>query len=903
MKKLLFLLSFITVSVCSQEIDIQSLMLKNSELDVKADFINTHDSYDFIDIDADGDLDLFSYGMLGLDDFNVNVSQLYLNDGTGSFSVKENTGLPYGVSKAAFADVDLDGDLDVLLNENDVTLYLNDGQASFKKSTKNDFGRFEYASVFFEDFNGDSFPDILVGIPQLSLPGFIDYEAETTVFLNDGSGVFSEKTDAFFYDIHNPSSVLMTDLDKDGFKDILLFNGLSRVLFYQNNGAAEFHPTMLTLDGKINFQDVVLDVGDVNNDQLDDIVVYSYTSEEGRHTDLYINKGNLVFERQENNPFFSEERVKKLSLFDLDSDGDLDFVETLNTVPKTLRLFVNEAAVFSEIEHSGIANLSNNFKLADLNGDGFSEVLFYGEVNHTSELENELYFNIGPGLYQSSKSGTLRKNSYTTVVPADVDNDGDIDLLCGGAFYQPVETALLLNDGTGFFTPSEGQDFINFLMNQAAFSDVDNDDDMDLLLMHSDTAIIYYNDGLGGFPIHHEVFIDKTYNRKMDFVDLDMDGNQDILMYSVIKDRLMAYYNKDGGGWFELGVETNVPAEKTFAVVDINQDGISDVFSITDEGAYFYTNDGSGVFTLMDSSGIDALANAAIHFSDLDGDGDMDLLLAGKDALRPTTRLYWNRGEGVFEKEPLNYFMNVSYAGISDIDIDSDGDTDIVLSGGSVNNVIATKLYVNDGAGAFTEWADFPLVGLLRGKVHKADLDGDQDLDLISAGTGPFNDHLRVYENRTCWPIPNNAIDFDGQAISVPEGDLDYQWIKCDENNLVLDGKTEAVFYPYEIGSYAVVVSNSNCRLVSDCVDFSTADLENVESRLYPNPSTDFIILEATSEELSSLHVYNYLGQEMNAFVAYNYATENTLRLNIAKLESGLYFLQTKNEFLKFSKL
>lgn len=91
--------------------------------------------------------------------------------------------------------------------------------------------------------------------------------------------------------------------------------------------------------------------------------------------------------------------------------------------------------------------------------------------------------------------------------------------------------------------------------------------------------------------------------------------------------------------------------------------------------------------------------------------------------------------------------------------------------------------------------------------------------------------------------------------------------------------------------------------MVSDCVEFTEDDLDNVRSRLYPNPTNDYLIFEAKTEELSSIEIYNYLGEEMNAFVSVQSTQANMLRLNVSELSSGIYFLKTKSDVLKFSKL
>ncbi|MBV1924802.1 MAG: VCBS repeat-containing protein, partial [Flavobacteriaceae bacterium] len=115
---------------------------------------------EFVDLDADGDLDLFFSGIAsgGVQEF----THIYLNDGTGSFTQLSNPLLPqFQGSGAAIADVDGDEDLDILISAEDgnsqfvADIYLNDGNANFTPSGNTAFTPVKFASVAFIDVEND----------------------------------------------------------------------------------------------------------------------------------------------------------------------------------------------------------------------------------------------------------------------------------------------------------------------------------------------------------------------------------------------------------------------------------------------------------------------------------------------------------------------------------------------------------------------------------------------------------------------------------------------------------------------------------------------------------------------------------------------------------------------------
>ena len=196
----------------------------------------------FGDIDKDGDPDLIVTGK------NPTVLEctLYQNDGTGNFTAISGTpfpGLQFGA--IGFADVDNDGDPDLLMTGNDnqsnrfANLYLNDGVGNFTLDTSTPFDPNTEGDFAFDDVDNDGDLDLLMTGFGVNSLGFVK------LYLNNGSGGFTVATGTPFEDVWN-SSVAFIDIDNDSDKDLIIAgvnNSSTKVTkLYANDGAGNYSP-------------------------------------------------------------------------------------------------------------------------------------------------------------------------------------------------------------------------------------------------------------------------------------------------------------------------------------------------------------------------------------------------------------------------------------------------------------------------------------------------------------------------------------------------------------------------------------------------------------------------------------------------------------------------------------
>ncbi|CAM9224997.1 unnamed protein product [Ectocarpus fasciculatus] len=217
-----------------------------------------------------------------------------------------------------------------------------------------------------------------------------------------------------------------------------------------------------------------------------------------------------------------------------------------------------------------------------------------------------------------------------------------------------------------------------------------------------------------------------------------------------------------------LVLSVALPQHRSIDVGDLDGDGFPDVavaFQITDQVAWFRNTDGQGGFSTGTDIDTDVDGSASnVKLADIDGDGDLDVVSAWK--LGDRVAWYENTdGEGTFAIGlDLSTTANGAYA-LALADLDGDDDLDVVSA--SVWDGLAW--YENsDGKGMFSLG-----ISLEQGEPAKdvvtADLDGDGDLDIISASYDGSHASSNYYDGRLFW-IENT----DGEGTFGEGKDIDW---------------------------------------------------------------------------------------------------------------------------------
>jgi len=280
-------------------------------------------------------------------------------------------------------------------------------------------------------------------------------------------------------------------------------------------------------------------------------------------------------------------------------------------------------------------------------------------------------------------------------------------------------------------------------------ADLDGDGDIDVLsASSSDDRIAWYEntDGQGGFGEQQTISIDANGALQVYAADLDGDGDQDVLSASRFDDKIAWYENTDGLGSFssELIITTNAVAAFSVHANDLDGDGDMDVVSASfndDKIAWYENTNGQGVFSAEKIITTSADGARSVYTVDIDGDGDIDVLSASSW----DNKIAWYEntdGQGNFgEQQTITTFAfgaNQVFAS----DMDGDGDVDVLSA--SWDNKIAW--YENaDGLGSFGEQQIISTDIDIPGSVYAADLDGDNEMDVLSASSE--DDKVAWYKN------------------------------------------------------------------------------------------------------------------------------------------------------------
>ena len=642
---------------------------------------------------------------------------------------------------AVVGDLDGDGDRDVVsasYGKDQIIWYENRGGSPVEFGVPHVVSDTSIGQgpIILADVDGDGDPDIVSAsrnddliVWYENLDGSNDFGAQRTITTRaDGT-----------------CTIVAGDVDGDGDLDLASASEFdSKVAWYEN------------LDGQGKFGDqqviavsltmaVGCELADLDGDgDLD--IVFSW----------FLNDTVLWYENSDGQGTFTPaanvtlavQRPLSIQALDVDGDGDQDLLTT-SAVHCEVAWFENlpgpgqfgPKQVVSTIPGAG----NTPAHVVDFDRDGDPDVLAGDSGADLYWFENQG----GAGGFGPAQLLTDQLQGLSSVDSADFDGDGDRDILCSTLGWNRISWLENL-DGAGTMSPLHALTTRAANVNEICVADLDGDGDLDALSASiSDNKIAWYEnlDGDGDFSRERIVDDQLVSVETVAAGDLDSDGDVDILSASRLLDTLVWYENMDGQGNFSPAILiSNVQdAPVRVRTADFDGDGDLDVICVSfqdSECAWYENTDGQGHFGARHVISSQLLGLLDLDVTDLDGDGDQDVLVPSYWA----DEVYWFEnigGTGIFGPQRLVTSAAGYPRDIRGADVDGDGDGDVIIAeaGGG-----ALSWYENvDGAGSFgpAQRIDDGISG--PAAIALADLDFDGDLDLAAASQ--YDNTISWYEN------------------------------------------------------------------------------------------------------------------------------------------------------------
>jgi predicted nucleotidyltransferase len=756
------------------------------------------------DYDNDGDLDILLTGQL--ETYDHEISKIYKNNGNNTFTEQTGILLPgvYDCS-VAWGDYDNDGDLDILLNGNGVSIiYKNNGDNTFTEQTGISLTGVTSSSFAWGDYDNDGDLDILLtgwtGCcgPQIS-----------KIFRNNGNNTFTGQTVISLTAVFD-GSVAWGDYDNDGDLDILLTGSSNSgpiSTIYKNNGNNTF-----TEQSGISLPGVVLSSavwGDYDNDGDLDILLTGARNPSGtiRISKIYRNNGNNTFTEQTgiSLPGILESSV---AWGDYDNDGDLDILLTGNTgTTRISKIYKNEGNIANTCPTAPACSIpvvnKNSVTLswgkatdAQTPSDGLTYNLYIKRVSDGS-LAMSPMSDVSTGFRRIVQQGNVNQILTYTVQNLDY---GEYEW-----YIQAIDNCF---SGSVF---SKGQNFrisvplgpTNLAANAISISEVNltwidnsnvetgyvversvgNNQNFSILATLNSNITTYADSGIAPGTLYYyrvkafynEIpseysneaeaqvsFVEQTgisltgvSSSSVSWGDYDNDGDLDILLtgQAGTSKYISKIYRNNGNNSFteQTGIKLSGVYVGSVAWGDCDNDGDLDILLTGSAGSYniskVYKNNGNNTFTEQTAISLEGVSGGSATWGDYDNDGDLDILLTGGSGSYKYSKIYKNNGNNIFTEQTGISLEGVSGGSATWGDYDNDGDLDILLTG-YTGSAYISKIYKNNGDNTFTVQTGISLAGVSGGSATWGDYDNDGDLDILL--TGYTNDKIfisKIYKN------------------------------------------------------------------------------------------------------------------------------------------------------------
>jgi hypothetical protein len=340
----------------------------------------------------------------------------------------------------AIADVNNDGLLDIVVGNGAKSnqLLINNGHGTFSDIEELPGGALYSYAIAVADINNDGWLDIVIG----------NYGKSNQLLMNDGTGSFSGVVDPLPGGARRTNSIAVGDINNDGWLDIVIGNGRRSTDYINISGEKN---QLLLNAGDGTFSDAVdlpggvsdtyyVAVGDINNDNMLDIVIgnsgYSY----GQQNQLLLNVGDDMFNEDVVVYLPGDSlRTYSIALADMNNDSLLDIV--IGNYNDKNQILLNDGdGVFGEaVKLPGSAFATYSLVIADMDNDGWLDIIVGNALPDTSFVfgndlgQNELLLNDRDGTFSTAVDLPGGTSATRSMAIGDINNDSLLDIVVGNS--------------------------------------------------------------------------------------------------------------------------------------------------------------------------------------------------------------------------------------------------------------------------------------------------------------------------------------------------------------------------------------------------------------------------------------------------------------------------------------
>jgi FG-GAP-like repeat/FG-GAP repeat len=528
------------------------------------------------DVDLDGNLDL------------VTNNTLYPGDGQGGFL----TGVPFQINdgqndgalsseSVAVADITGDGRLDVVTANgywNTFSVFVNQGGRRLVQSGASLWSGNDPVALALADVNGDGKADIVVTNAA---------ESDLSVFLGKGDGTFNSPAAGYAIGGSPSTRAVLADFNGDGNIDVVLSDNQSSVVLALGSGDGTFlaaqDANIVVPPGSSNAGGAIsIASADFNGDGVPDFVVGQSSTSPGLGLVVFLaNSGGSLAKGV---AYAQNDALSYVAVGDLNRDGKADIVASNWATGAVEVLLGNGDGTFQSPMSISLPGIPNGLVVADLNGDGWPDVALAGKDPVVYILLND-----GKGALTLAGTYPISGAGYE-LVAADVNNDGKLDLCV--AMTSNTRVAILLGNGNGTFTAAPDYDTTLPSPYGIAAGDLKKNGSLDLVVTSPSSgslAVAIANGGgsFGSPSIYQTTVLSSQwspFSEEVALSDVNGDGNLDIV-YADSGYSSVGVLVGDGAGNFYGPTQFPTGGGSwAVAIADLNKDGWPDV--VTADGRF-----------------------------------------------------------------------------------------------------------------------------------------------------------------------------------------------------------------------------------------------------------------------------------------------------------------------------